>query len=346
MSVEAAPHDSGASSEPESKPPPATDSGPRALPAIPEQGSIITSAQLRSAGWSRDAVRHATDRRIRRVFPRVFATHMAPLDANDLLVAAYLWAGEGAVLTGRVALDRHGLTVPCTGPCLFLVPSTHRTRRTTGVVTMRTMRPMPVAMFRGCVPITTVDQALCDAAVHQELGGDELRALAIAALQRRLTHPDRLRDALGQRATGRLRPIRQALDEFCAGAWSLPEAALARVLTEDPELADCVFNAELRTPDGALIGVPDGYFEDGGVAVQVHSKAYHSGFDEKGRDRWSDTVEKDGDMTEHGVVVLQVTPASIERRPDAVLARIRRVVGLNRGRRLGEVIVRGRVAKR
>ena len=287
-------------------------------------------------------MRHATDRRIRRIFPRVYATHLAPLDAHDLLVAAYLWAGEGAVLTGRVALDRHGLAVPCAGGCLFLVPSTHRTRRVNGVATMRTTRPMPVAMFRGCVPITTVDQALCDAAVHQGLGGDELQALVMAALQRRLTHPDRLREALDQRTAGGLRPIRQALEEFCAGAWSLPEAALARVLAQDSEFSDCVFNAELRTSDGELIGVPDGYFEDGGVAVQVHSKAFHSGFDEQGKDRWSRTVEKDGDMTEHGVVVLQITPASIERRPDKVLARIRRVVGLNRGRRLDDVIVRDR----
>ncbi len=311
------------------------------MPGIPEQRCILTSTQLSERGWTADAIRHARGRRIQLVLPRVFATHLGPLDVQDRLVAAFLWAGDGAVLTGRVALQRHGLDVPSLGACLFLVPTTHRSRRAAGVSTVRTTRPVPVAAFRDCVPLTDVARALCDAAVHQQLRGEALQSATMSALQRRLTHPDRLRTELEERPRNGLQPVRRALKDYLAGAWSLPEAALAKLIRAEPGLPPCLLNTELCTPDEVVIGVPDAYFEDGGIAVQVHSKAFHSGVDSQGKDRWSATVEKDGTMVENRVIVVPVTPNSIERRPEQVLTRIRRVVTANRGRRLPGVIVRG-----
>lgn len=343
------PTDSLSESSPPSRPPvellPSAcdaDDEPRQFPTFTNQRSVATSAQLRAHGWTPDAVRHARGRRIQQVFPRVFVSHLGPLDAQDRTIAAYLWAGDGAVLSGRVALERHGLDVPSQGTCLFLVPSTHRSRRVAGVATVRTTRPVPIAAFRDCVPMTDVARALCDAAVHQQLRDSELRGATMSALQRWLTHPDRLRAELDERPRNGLQPVHEALREFSAGAWSLPEAALARLVKDDPDLPVCLLNKQLRTPDKVLIGVPDGYFEDGGVAVQVHSKAFHSGHDNEGKDRWSATVEKDGTMVEHEVIVVPVTPTSIEHRPHKVLARIRRVVMANKGRTLRNVIVHDR----
>lgn len=314
----------------------------REFPVIPEQRGLATSAQLHDHGWTTDALRHAEGRTIQRVYPRVFAAHRGPLDVEDRLVAAYLWAGDGAVLTGRVALARHGLDVPSAGSAIFLVPSTHRARRTSGVSTVRTTRSVPVAGFRDGVPLTDPARALCDAAKHQGLGDDALRAATMSLLQRRLSHPDRLRAELAERPRNGLAPAYRALDEFCSGAWSLPEAALARLVDGDPELPEFLLNVELRTPDDERVGVPDGYFPDSGVAVQVHSKAFHSGTDEAGKDRWTATVEKDGTMVEEGIVVVPITPNSIERRPQGVLTRLRRVVKANTGRTLPAVVVHPR----
>lgn len=315
----------------------------RAFPAYDGQRGLATSTQLRDEGWTPDALRHARGRTIQLVFPRVYAPHVGPLGAEDRLVAAFLWAGESAVLSGRVALERQGLTMASGGTCIFLVPATHRARQTAGVRTVRTTREVWVAGFRDCVPVTDVARALCDAAIHQELHGDALRAATVSSLQRRLTHPDRLRAELGERPTNGLRPVLEALDEFCAGAWSLPEAALARLVADDPELPAYLMNVELRSPeDGDLLGVPDGYFPSCAVAVQVHSREYHSGHDEQGRDRWSATVEKDGRMIERNVIVIPVTPTSIDRRPERVLERIRRVIAANAHRELPDVVVRKR----
>lgn len=326
--------------------PPPPDLPGRAFPAIARQRLLATSAQLRDHGWTGDAIRHARDRRIQAVFPGVFAAHRGPLDADDRLVAAYLWAGEHAVLTGRVALQRHGLDVPSNGWCLFLVPSTCRARSVEGLRTLRTTRAVAVQAYRECVPLTSVARALCDAADHQGLTGRALAAVTLSALQRRLTHADLLRDELAQRRpTKATAALDQALRHFAAGAWSLPEASLAEHVRRDPGLPEYLQNVELWTTGGARIGCPDGYFPGSGVAPQVHSRAYHEGYDEQGKDRWSATVEKDGPFVEHGIIVVPITPASIERRADQVLRRLRQTVARYAGRDLSHIVVKDRSTK-
>lgn len=316
---------------------------PRTFPLLERQRHIATSGQLRDHGWTIDAIRHARERRINPVFPGVFAAHLGPLDADDRLVAAYLWAGDYAVLTGRVALERYGLPVRSGGWCVFLVPSTCRARSTEGVRTVRTTRAVSVQTYRECVPLTTVARALCDAADHQGLEGRELQAVVLSALQRRLTHPDLLREELAQRrTTAALRPIQEALARFSTGAWSLPESRLGEIVREDPELPDYLMNVELWTIHDERIGCPDGFFPGSGVAAQVHSKAHHSGQDETGHDRWSATVEKDGAFVAHGVIIVPITPTSIERRPEQVLRRLRQAVTRYTGRDLSHIVVRDR----
>ncbi|HSP60198.1 MAG TPA: hypothetical protein VLO09_03985 [Ornithinimicrobium sp.] len=262
------------------------------------------------------------------------------MSPQDRLVAAYLWAGEGAVLTGRVALARWGLQVSPTGSCLFLVPSTRRARRLEGVATVRTTRPIQVARHDDGVPITTVARALCDAAVLQQLVGGALRGTTISALQRRITHPRLLEEELAARSTNGLRSVRAALQEFTDGAWSVPEGNLGRLVRASPDMPAYQLNPVLTTQDGTIIGCPDGYFASVGVAVQVHSRQHHSGYDATGHDLWSSTVEKDAAYVEHGIVVVPVTPSSIERRPQQVIRRIRAVVNKNRGRDLSHIVVR------
>ncbi|MGD8201108.1 hypothetical protein ACQE98_10640 [Ornithinimicrobium sp. W1679] len=303
------------------------------------QRGLATSAQLRDAGWSGDAIRHAEGRTIRSVYPGVFAPHRGPLAHDDRLVAAFLWAGEGAVLTGRVALDRYGLPADPIDTCLFLVPCTRRAHHQADVATRRTTRPVRVARHWEGVPLCSVARALCDAAALQGLSGEALRSTTISALQRRLTHPRLLAEELADRSTNGLRAVRSALQEFTDGAWSVPEAGLARLVRAAPGLPSYLLNPVLTTPDGEVIGCPDGYFESAGVAVQVHSRQHHSGYDGEGRDLWSATVEKDATYVEHGVVVVPVTPSSIARRPEEVLERIRTVVKQCLGRDLSQIHV-------
>ena len=64
---------------------------------------------------------------------------------------------------------------------------------------------------------------------------------------------------------------------------------------------------------------PDGWFDDVALAVQVHSRQFHSGHLD-----WEATVGADAEFVEHGIPVLAVTPRQIARSPDDVVARIER----------------------
>ena len=92
--------------------------------------------------------------------------------------------------------------------------------------------------------------------------------------------------------------------------------------------------------DGELIGVPDGYLPQHGVAVQVHSRTHHSGRDAAGADRWAETVERDSAYGVHGIGLLQVTPTTLQFRPDQFLDRLDAVLSNQVGRPLPLVDIR------
>ena len=313
------------------------------FPDLPGQRGLATTRQLRDAGLTRSAITHGLDRRWQQPMPGVVAPHRGPLHGDDRLAAAALWAGPGAVLTGGVALARHGLVGADREEAVFLVPGTSRARAHGPVRTVRTTREVRVAKELGCVLVAGLDRALLDAAQHQDMTHRDLTALALSALQQGRTHPDRLHQEL--RATPRLTnaPLVAALETFDRRAWSLPEGEFDRLLATCSELPPRLLNPRLTDLAGRLIGTPDAFFAEAGVAAQVHSRQHHSGYDDDGTDLWSMTVEKDGAYAEHSVIVVGVTPRSIARRPAQVLERVRTVVLRNRGRSYGPVLVDGQM---
>lgn len=299
---------------------------------IPGQRGLATTAQLREAGWSTAAMRHLAATRGRRVAWGVLAHHRGALGDDDWLVAGWLWAGSDAVLTGARALELRGLDVGRTPPPRFLVPGSRRTRvGPRGARTVRTRR-LPRGVLRRDIPVAPLERALVDAGTFHELAQRDLRALALSTLQAGLTTADRLEDELEDARPYGGRPLRDAVQAFRDGAWSLPEELLADAVRRCPELPPMLANPTLRTPDGELIGRPDGWFPDAGVAVQVHSRAHHSGLDPDGQDRWVATVERDNEYQRHGIVVVPLTPATLERDAAGFVASLVETVRAHGGR--------------
>lgn len=115
---------------------------------------------------------------------------------------------------------------------------------------------------------------------------------------------------------------RRGLTAYTAGAWSLPEATLHRLMRKTPGLPVFVLNHSLHTPGGRRIGIPDAYLPSVGIAIQVHSKAHHSGQDDAGQDLWSRTVEHDNAFAAHGILVLGVTPQTLARAPEGFIGQL------------------------
>lgn len=314
---------------------------PPHFPDIEGQRGLATIRQLLDAGYTRSAIRHALAGKWQAPRSGVVAPHRGPLDADARLVAAALWAGPTAVLTGGVALDRYGLQDAARSEAIFLVPATARSRADGPVRTVRTTREIVVGKEFDCVATVRVERALVDTATHQNMSPRDLKAMTISALQRRLSHADRVHAELERAPRRGTAPIREALAAFARGAWSLPEDAFGDLLRADPVLPPMLRNVELQTLDETVIGTPDVFFPAAGVAVQVHSRTFHSGYDEDGTDLWSLTVEKDAAFSEHDVIVIGVTPRSIVKRPQQTLERVHKVVMRNVGRPYGPVMIDG-----
>lgn len=235
----------------------------------------------------------------------------APPGESRALVGS-LWAGPDAVLTGAAALRLHGVELPRATPALrFLVPASQRSRRSAmGFETVRTRRP-PTRRVRGGVGVAALERALVDAGRFRELTRAELMGVTVAVLQRLLTTDDRIAAEIeGGRPAGTL-GVHDGVRAHRGGAWSCPEADLAVAVEGDSRLPVMLLNPELVAEDETIIGIPDGYFPEAGVVLQVHSRRYHDGLDASGRDRWVDTVERDNRYARHGLVVVPVTPTTL-----------------------------------
>jgi hypothetical protein len=152
----------------------------------------------------------------------------------------------------------------------------------------------------------------------RDAGEPAARAIVLEAVQRRLVAVPGLRHELlaGPRAGAAV--VASALREAEVGAWSFPEADLARLVGSSKTLPVMWLNPVL-TVGGQRLPTPDGWFDDVALAVQVHSRQFHAGELD-----WEATVAADGVFAEHGVPVLAVTPKQIARTPDDVVARIER----------------------
>lgn len=95
----------------------------------------------------------------------------------------------------------------------------------------------------------------------------------------------------------------------------------------------------MTTPDGVLIGVPDAYLPVHGVAIMVHSRAFHDGFSDDGRDQWEATIEADSAYEARGIALAAVAPTALRDHPDRFLARLDRVVAAQHGRPRPRVVV-------
>jgi len=70
---------------------------------------------------------------------------------------------------------------------------------------------------------------------------------------------------------------------------------------------------------GVRLLTPDGWVDEVGLALMVHSRQHHFDVAE-----WETTVAGDSAYAEHGVTALAFTPRMIREQPREVLARVER----------------------
>jgi hypothetical protein len=110
---------------------------------------------------------------------------------------------------------------------------------------------------------------------------------------------------------------RRALTEVADGVRSAPEAGLRDVVRSSKVLGEALWNPVLEADDGQILPTPDGLLPDAAIALEVDSRAHHSGPDD-----WERTLRRHNLLSQHGVLVLHFTPKEIRDEP----ARVRRMI--------------------
>jgi len=288
------------------------------------QHGLVTRRQLYDAGLSPAVVRAEVRARWSFALPGVVHLARGPLTEQQRLVAASLLVGGGAMVTGAAAAALHGLTnARADGFVDVLVPTTRASRTVGFVRTVRTDRlpTEPRRAVGGLVRLAPPARAVADAC-RRRRDVRYAEALVIEAVQRDVVTLRALFDELGAGPVQHSRALRHAVDRAAEGAWSAPESELVRLCSTSTRLPVPWTNPRLTTSDGVPLPTPDLWFDDVGLAVQVHSRTHHAA----GPD-WERTVRTDSVLAEAGVLRIAVTPSEIYRDGEEVVRRLERVHG-------------------
>jgi len=282
------------------------------------QQQIVTRAQLIAAGVDDMHIyRQARRGRWQRILPATYALVTGTLTDEQRRIAAALYAGRGAQITGLAALDWYGFRYsPSTDLVQLIVPHQARRRSAGHAVVSRALSLDEHARDGGLYPVCSPARAVVDAG--RELRDlRTIRAVVAEAIQRDFTNLRALDQEVVRARRSRTALVRRAVSEIIEGVRSSPEADLRDCLSESRLLSAILWNPRLYGPDGTRLPTPDGYLADAAIALEVDSQEYH--FTPTG---WQRTMDRHNELSRFGVLILHFTPAQIRREP----ARVRRIV--------------------
>jgi hypothetical protein len=286
---------------------------------LKRQDQLITRDQARGYGLSRSALRWRKDRGWwQEPLPGVFAAVTGSLTIRQRGLAALLYAGPQAQLTGVGALRIHGLRYLPSDPWVRVLVPDSQHRRSAGFARLhRTCRLDPHPELPFPLILASASRAVVDAARwcdDQRL----ITAMVADAVQRKLTTVEDLANELAYAPRRGSRLLRHAMAETAAGVRSVAEADLRSLLLRSTVLPKVSWNPRLiAVVDGMRLPTPDGWIAEAGIALEVDSREHHSS--PRG---WERTLARHNILARYGALVLHIVPAQVRRDPAAVLRQI------------------------
>lgn len=284
---------------------------------LEKQYNVISRSQALKYGITEDAIHHKLKRGSwQRIVPGVYSTVTGLITVDQRHMAALLYAGEDAVITGSHAVRRHHLTCPGGNDVDVLVPESTRVKSYGYIRIQRTQR-MPSAVFatKG-IRFAPLARAVGDAA-RLMVKPEDARALVCEAVQKgRCTVEDLIADLKAGPTIGSAL-FRGALKELSDGIRSEAERDL-KVRIDRSDLEKPMYNARLFLPDGTFLGMVDTWWQRAGVAGEVDSRQYHM----SARD-YSKTQARHNKIEAAGVHMLHFLPMDIKRDWPSIYMNIR-----------------------
>jgi hypothetical protein len=255
-----------------------------------------------------------------RIFPGVYLTVSGTATVDQLDMAALLYAGKRATLTGLAALRRLGFQVQPTRFVDVLVPVSCGRRSRDYVRIIRSARLPTLVLVEGEMQSAMVPRAVVDATMAMR-DIRHVRAVVAAVVQQRGCS---VRDLGAEVASRRLRDdgrLRAVLAEVGSGVRSSPEG----------DLMDLIKRACLPAPyynprlylGGKYLCSPDAWWPQVGLAAEVDSREWHLSPQD-----WQQTMERHARMSAAGIRVLHFSPRQIRTQPDQVIATFRQALAV------------------
>jgi hypothetical protein len=209
------------------------------------QHGVITRMQAAGCSMTDAALRHRirVDGPWQVVLPGVYLSATGSLTLPQRQMAALLYAGPDAMISGPAALAWHGVRVQRTDLVDVLVPSQCR-RRDIDFVRLRRTSAMPRMIFpEGELRYVPPARAVADT-VRGLRGADSVRAVVADAVQRRKVQVGQLIEELNHGPVQGSARLRQALAEVANGVRSSAEADLGTLIKRE-RLPDPLYNPHL-----------------------------------------------------------------------------------------------------
>jgi hypothetical protein len=226
-----------------------------------DQFNVIARWQAKRYGLTDDQLRRklGAGGLWQKILPGIYvaATGMATIEQRQM--AALLYAGPGAVLTGAAAVRRHKLACAGGNDVEVLVPVSSHVKGHAYVRIRRTKRMPSGSLSMRNLVFAPLARAVGDAA-RAMLKPEEVRALVSEALQKGfcLTLDDLINELRAGPAVGS-GLFKTALAELASGVRYEAEWEL-RACIERSDLPRPVYNARLYLPDGTFLAMTDAWW--------------------------------------------------------------------------------------
>jgi hypothetical protein len=248
-----------------------------------------------------------------RLLPGIILLHNAQPTRREQAIAALLYAGPHAVITGAEACRQYGLHVPeqfSETDVHVLVPHQHKILSSEFVTVERTSR-LPGAWVRQGVRLAPTVRATTDA-VRRVRIEEPVGQLLVEAIQRGRCAPQELLREL-DRGTKRGTALPRRLLAEWLDLRSVAEAQ-GKELAQRLAVPPSHWNPEIRDASGNYVGCPDGWWEDVGLAWEIDSFDFHFL-----RADYARTLRRNNRYSAAGITVVQTLPSRLKEDPVGVL---------------------------
>jgi hypothetical protein len=300
---------------------------------LTRQQGVISRSQANACGMSDGAIRHRLQRggRWTAMLPGVYLAATGGATDTQRRIAALLYGGPGSVITGPAALSVHGIQGPAESVVDVLIPAEQRRHDCNFVRVRRTTRMPPVVYSAGLLRFVPPSRAVADTArLMPDIGA--VRTVVAAAVQGHgVTVADLASELRSGPMAGSAR-LRAVLAETAEGVRSAAEGEL-RALIKRAGLPDPLYNPRLLL-GAEFIAMPDAWWPDGAVAVEVDSREWHLSPKD-----WERTMARHSRMSALGIIVLHYPPSRIRGEPRVVAGEISSALTAASGRRIAGIRV-------